>query len=184
VEGLKILGLCVVAAIVYGILHDMVTAHLCVAYFTVFHPDIFGTGDPTLLALGWGVIATWWVGFFLGLLIVAATRTGRLPKLTWRQLVKPLTIMLAASMICAFISGLVAYADLPNVPGWITETKPVIGGFQGSEKQWFMVDLYAHNASYIASTIGGLVVCAWAIWKRAQLGIRESVPLLAVDSKA
>jgi hypothetical protein len=59
IESLKIILLCIVAAIVYGILHDQVTARVCVEYFTIGHPPIFHTDDPTLLALGWGVIATW-----------------------------------------------------------------------------------------------------------------------------
>ena len=61
-ESLKIILLCVLAAIVYGILHDQVTARVCVEYFTIGHPPIFHTDDPTLLAFGWGVIATWWMG--------------------------------------------------------------------------------------------------------------------------
>jgi hypothetical protein len=59
VESLKIIVLCIVAAMVYGILHDQVTARVCVEYFTIGHPPIFHTDDPTLLAFGWGVIATW-----------------------------------------------------------------------------------------------------------------------------
>ena len=65
IESLKIVVLCIVAAIVYGILHDQVTARVCVEYFTIGHPPIFHTDDPTLLAFGWGVIATWWMGAIL-----------------------------------------------------------------------------------------------------------------------
>ena len=41
IESLKIVVLCIVAAIVYGILHDQVTARVCVEYFTIGHPPIF-----------------------------------------------------------------------------------------------------------------------------------------------
>ena len=75
-EPLKILLLCVDAAVVYGILHDSVTARVCVEYFTVGHPPVFDTDSPTLLAFGWGFIATWWVGFILGILAIAACRLG------------------------------------------------------------------------------------------------------------
>jgi hypothetical protein len=51
-ESLKIILLCIEAAIVYGILHDQVTARVCVEYFTIGHPPIFHTDDPTLLAFG------------------------------------------------------------------------------------------------------------------------------------
>jgi hypothetical protein len=58
-QSIKIILTCVVAAVLYGIVHDQVTARICVEYFLVFHPPIFPTQSPTLLALGWGVIATW-----------------------------------------------------------------------------------------------------------------------------
>ena len=57
VEWLKIIGLGVVGAVAYGIAHDNVTARVCVEYFTIGHVPIFGTENPTLLALGWGVLA-------------------------------------------------------------------------------------------------------------------------------
>jgi hypothetical protein len=63
-------------AVAYGIAHDMVTAHVCVEYFTIGHVDIFGTGNSVLLALGWGTVATWWVGLVLGGFIASAARSG------------------------------------------------------------------------------------------------------------
>jgi len=60
----RIVLTCVVASVLYGILHDQVTAHICVEYFSVFHSPVFPTESPTLLALGWGVIATWWMRHF------------------------------------------------------------------------------------------------------------------------
>jgi hypothetical protein len=52
VEFLKIVALCIVAAVVYGIVHDQVTARICLEYFTEFHPPVFLTSSPTLLGLG------------------------------------------------------------------------------------------------------------------------------------
>ena len=53
-ESAKILILSVAAAIAYGIVHDQVTAHLCVEYFTIGHPPVFPTQNPTLLAFAQG----------------------------------------------------------------------------------------------------------------------------------
>ncbi len=79
-EPLKILLLCVDAAIVYGIMHDQITARIYVEYFTVGHPPVFATDSPMLLAFDWGFIATWWVGLILGVLAIAACRLGKWPK--------------------------------------------------------------------------------------------------------
>jgi len=63
-EALKIAVTCIVAAVLYGIVHDQFTARICIEYFTIFHPPVFHTQSPTLLGIGWGILATWWVGVF------------------------------------------------------------------------------------------------------------------------
>src|SRR3954471_15229661 len=71
-----IILLCIVAAVMYGIVHDQITARVCVEYFTIGHPPIFNTDSPTLLGLGWGVVATWWGGVVLGIGLAIAARAG------------------------------------------------------------------------------------------------------------
>jgi hypothetical protein len=89
-EPLKIVLVCVAAAICYGIVHDQFTARICIEYFTVFHPPIFATHSPTLLGIGWGIIATWWVGAILGAMLAVAARAGIRPKLTVVALLRPI----------------------------------------------------------------------------------------------
>lgn len=79
-ESLKIVVLCVLAAAAYGVIHELVTARICIEYFTILHPAIFPTTSPTLLALGWGILATWWVGAILGVLLALAARAGSRPR--------------------------------------------------------------------------------------------------------
>ena len=50
-EYVKIVAFCVAAAIAYGILHDQVTAHLCVEYFTIAHPPVFHTESASVMSL-------------------------------------------------------------------------------------------------------------------------------------
>ena len=80
-ESLKIVLVCIAAAVLYGIVHDQFTARACIEYFTVFHPPVFRTQSPTLLGFGWGIIATWWVGAILGVLLALTARAGPRPKL-------------------------------------------------------------------------------------------------------
>ena len=103
-ESIKIVLLCIVSAMLYGILHDQVTTRVCVEYFTIGHPPIFRTDEPTILALGWGVLATWWVGGLLSLLVVPACRLGTWPKWEAAHLLRPIGVLLVV-MACASTAG-------------------------------------------------------------------------------
>ncbi len=91
---LAIVLMCVAAAVLYGIVHDQITARVCVEYFTIGHPPIFGTDDPTLLGIGWGIIATWWVGLILGILLAVIARAGSRPQRSVRSLLPPVACLL------------------------------------------------------------------------------------------
>lgn len=69
---LLIVILCIGSAVCYGIAHDQITARVCVEYFTIGHPPVFDTNSPTLPGLGWGVLATWWVGAISGIPLAVA----------------------------------------------------------------------------------------------------------------
>lgn len=69
-------------SIAYGIAHDLVTAHVWVEYFTVHHAHIVDSDSPILMALIWGVLATFWVGLFAGVVLVVCNRFGRHPRLS------------------------------------------------------------------------------------------------------
>jgi hypothetical protein len=149
VEFLKITLFCVLAAIGYGILHDQVTAHLCVEYFSIAHPHLFPTQSPFLLAIGWGIVATWWVGLPLGLALATAARLGSRARLTLADL-RPLILKLLAAMaFCALVAGITGallvangWADVPG--GW--------GRIIAADKHIaFSADAWAHAASYIGS---------------------------------
>jgi len=163
-EFAKIVLFSLAAAIVYGILHDQVTAHLCVEYFTVAHPPVFPTQSPFLLALGWGVLATWWVGLPLGLLLAAVARVGPRRRLALADMRPWILRLLIAMAICALVGGvvgsyLVAAGIAPVPGGWAARIPP--------EKQVaFSADAWAHAASYGSGIIGGLVLIAYAFFRR------------------
>lgn len=99
----------VAAAVAYGVAHDQVTARVCVEYFTVGHPPVFGTDGPTLLGLGWGVLATWWAGLLLGVPLAVVARAGGRPKRSAASLVRPALWLLAVMAVCALGAGLVGW---------------------------------------------------------------------------
>ena len=103
-QALSIVLMSIVAAVIYGILHDQITARVCVEYFTIGHPPVFETDDPTLLGLGWGVIATWWAGLLIGVPLAIAARVGSRPKRSVGTLFRPIANLLCSMAICACLA--------------------------------------------------------------------------------
>jgi hypothetical protein len=166
-EFCKIMLLGIAAAVVYGILHDQVTARVCVEYFTIGHPPIFHTDDPTLLGLGWGIIATWWVGLILGVMVGAAARLGGLPKLPARALVRPVALMMVVVGLLALLAGVAGYLlarqGVVWLVGWLADAIP-------PEKHTaFLADLWAHTASYGFGFLGGVALVVRTLFVRWKL---------------
>jgi hypothetical protein len=163
-HALGIIVFCIGSAVVYGVVHDQITARVCVEYFTVGHPPVFDTDDPTLLAFGWGVIATWWVGAILGAALAIAARAGGRPERTVRSLVRPVVQLMLFTGVVALAAGVV---------GWFTASRggmvvvPPLHPAQDippEKRAAFLADLWAHSASYLVGFVGGLVVCV-RVWR-------------------
>jgi hypothetical protein len=167
-QSLKIIFLCITAAIVYGILHDQVTARVCVEYFTIGHPPIFDTDSPTLLAFGWGIIASWWVGLFLGIAAALTARFGPRPKLNAVQLFRPIVFLMAIMGIVSLLAGTVGYfmAEIGGV--WLVE--PMKSRIPFAKQSLFMADLWAHLAAYGVGFVGGIIVCVRIWLRRKRMG--------------
>jgi hypothetical protein len=166
---LAIILLCIAISISYGIIHDQITARICVEYFTIAHPPIFGTVDPTLLGLGWGILATWWVGVLLGTPLAAVARLGPWPKRSVQSLIRPLFILMIASaataFVCGVIGGILARNGALNLTGRFSEAIP------SENHAAFITDACAHAGSYAAGFFGGgvlIALVAWQRWKAAR----------------
>lgn len=163
----RIVALSVSAAVAYGILHDQVTARLCVEYFTVGHPLIIATDDPTLLALLWGVLATWWVGVLLGVPLALLSRVGSWPKVAARDLVRPMLRVTACVAVFAAGAGTVGYVSATR--GGLALGEPLASRIPHQQHVWFLVDAFAHPASYLGGLLGGLALCGWVVRYRRRL---------------
>jgi len=161
---MKIVLTCVVASMFYGILHDQFTAHICVEYFSVFHPPVFPTESPTLLALGWGVIATWWMGAFLGVLLALASRAGSRRKVDPADLIRPISKLFSIMGLLAVFAGVLGYVLARSgaiaPPGWAAAALPP------ARHARFMADWWAHSASYFVGFFGGIALCIVTFRKR------------------
>jgi hypothetical protein len=163
-EFVKIWAATIVLACAYGIAHDQVTAHLCVEYFTVAHVRVFPTESATLLAMGWGIIATWWMGAALGVIIaVAAMRVVANAESRARHQARVGAggrdgRMRPNRRDCWIRRGI---AGDVAVPASIAANVPV-----GSHDR-FVAVWWTHLASYASGLAGTLLLCSWIVWNRA-----------------
>jgi hypothetical protein len=169
-EFVRIVLLCVLAAVVYGICHDQVTVRVCIEYFTIGHAPVFKTTSPTLLAFGWGVIASWWMGLFLGVPLAAASRVGPAPRLVAADLMKPVAMLLAVMASCALVAGLTGYVAASMGGVWLVG--PMRESVPFDRHVVFLTDLWAHNAAYIVGFVGGFVLCGYAVHIRKQKAMK------------
>jgi hypothetical protein len=173
-----IILLCILSAIVYGIIHDQITTRICVEYFTVGHPPIFNTESPTLLGIGWGIAATWWVGLMLGIPLACAARLGSSRPLTPKELFKPIAILLAVMGLGAFLAGLIAYILASK--GTIQLTGVFASVLPPEKHIPFIVDMWAHSASYLFGFVGGIVLIV-RIWRKRERTIQQPSSVIPGD---
>ena len=162
----KIILLSTVAAIAYGIVHDQITAHLCVEYFTIAHPPLFPTTSPTLLGICWGIAATFGVGALLGIVLALVSQSEGLPPVPLLRLFKSILVLLAVMAISASLAGLVGFQlsrrSLICLPAGLAEVIPA------SQHHRFMAVWFIHGASYLVGLAGGSLVILRIWWARGR----------------
>jgi hypothetical protein len=171
-ESLKIIFTSIILAIFYGICHDLVTANISVEYFTIGHPKIIDSESPFILALVWGVFATWWVGLILGVFISIAARLGVNPKLQYKDVIKPMVILLCIMGGVAILAGILGYflakAEVIYLVGKLSDQ------IDSNLHHLFLAAGWAHASSYIIGFLGGLVLSI-LLWKRRNVMIEKFV---------
>jgi hypothetical protein len=165
VQKTKVILLCVGAATAYGVVHDQITARLCIEYFTLAHPPLFRVTSPTLLALCWGIAATIGVGILLGILLAQASQSPGSPGMPVESLYRPILAVLTGAAIGATVAGWTGYElskhSIISLPPVWAELIPA------AQQHRFMAVWFAHGASYLCGLIGGGVLI-YRIWNRRQ----------------
>lgn len=93
-----------------------------------------------------------------------------MPKLGWRNLIKPVGILLAVCYAAAFGAGAVVYFGTDAVFG-LSSLKVS----HETDHRFFAVWI-VHNASYLLGGVGGFFLCGWAIVRRIRAFSRPSSP--------
>ncbi len=157
----KIILLCVLAAITYGIIHDQITAHLCVEYFTLAHPPIFHTESATILGLCWGVFATIGIGAVLGVTLAGVSQSKGAPAYPIPKILRSILILMGVMALSAFTAGMAGYElsrhGIIHLPGGFADIIPE------AKHDRFMGVWFAHCASYFSGIAGGayLITHIW-----------------------
>lgn len=173
-NSLRIVLMCVLAAVGYGVVHNQVTARVCVEYFSVGHPTVFETTDPTLLGLTWGILATWWVGLLLGVPLAIVARAGSRPKRSAGSLLRPIAILLGVMAIAALVAGVIGWMLASR--GMVVLLGPIVDELPRDRHVPFLAVLWAHSASYLVGGLGGIVVMG-SVWRsRGRAAIGGPVP--------
>lgn len=145
-------------------MHDQITARLCVEYFTIGHPRLIESDSPTVLGLFWGVVGTWWVGAGLGVMLAAASRVGRWPKLEWkdhrRGMAWLLGVMAASALIVGAATAFTVWDSPEGVTFFAGEAVPA------AARPLFLVDAAAHLISYGVGFFGGMVLVVQTVLRR------------------
>ena len=167
-QSLAIITLSILAAVTYGVIHDQITARICIEYFTIGHPQIVGPAiaTPTVIGVVWGVVATWWVGLGLGIPLAVAARAGKRPPRSVGSLVRPIGLLMLVTGVLAAVVGCIGY--LAASRGWVFLLEPLASRVPADKHVAFLTDLWAHSASYLFGAVGGvvLIVRTWRIRRK------------------
>lgn len=167
---LKIIISSVLLAITYGILHDLVTAHLCVEYFTVGHPKIIESESPIALAFLWGTIASWWVGLPMGMLIACFSQLGSASPLSFQEVLRMIVQLLLIMFGFALVAGIIGF--ILSETNCIYLVPRLADRMEPSQYSKFLAAGWAHITSYIIGVIGTIVLCRKIYLKRKRHSIQ------------
>jgi hypothetical protein len=172
---LKIVLFVTLTMISYGIAHDQVTARVSIEYFTIGHPPLINTENPTLIAFAWGFVATWWVALPAGVIVALMARVGTWHKITWTDLRRPALIYIAATATVCVIAGIIGCIAASR--GWVWLLEPMASAVPSERHTRFLANLWAHTAAYVMGVVGTLALCGWILWtRRHQTHSKSTIP--------
>ena len=173
-RALAIMLTCMFAAVLYGICANQVAARISIEFFTLLLPPIFGPEDPTLLGIGWGIVATWWVGLLMGGALALAARAGSWPKRSPESMLLPIGSITLITAAGAALAGLIARVGTAN--GWVWLLEPFASEVPEDRHADFLVVMWVHNGGYVVAALACVGVIVWVLIWRARRASRIGSP--------
>ena len=139
-------------ACLLGVCLNVVTANVAVEYFSVHHAQIVETKNPWILAVVWGVAASWWFGAISGLIVASINHLRAEP-------LRPLRVLKWIAVACVLL-WLTMIAILVAIL-LFTSTIAVEERTSTFEQDRRLVAVaMAHQYEYVLGTIALLVISA------------------------
>lgn len=154
------LFLSVVAAGLYGIVHDQITATIAPEYYTKYKFIQFGIGPSTPFRTGVSLVgfyATWWVGGIAGLLF-GLTAFIYTDHISMKRAIKRALFIIA---VFSAMAGAIGYIIARFLP--LRETGVPI---EIQDKQAFLLTGTVHNFGYVGAVAGLMAGFIYLLWKR------------------
>jgi hypothetical protein len=164
---LLLVVLAVVSAALYGFLHDQISYSVSREYYSKFKFVQFGLSglESEHIAAGVvGVLATWWLGLPLGLMLAGV---GFSHKNSTRMLVNTLKsfgVVVVVALLVGLLGLLYGYVqtrsfDLAEYRGWFIPPDLI-------EPRRFLCAGYMHNSSYLGAVVALPVAIFYQLWLR------------------
>jgi len=155
----------ILAAGLYGIIHDQVTYSISPEYFTKFkfrqfgfNPAWFGGNRQTVAVIGF--MATWWMGMFIGIMVGVTGLGFKDHIIMKRQIIKAFKIIFCITIAfsaAGYLYGKFYLAD--KGVNWWLPTDLV-------DKKHFIITGTIHNFSYAGGLAGLFIAELMLIRKR------------------
>ena len=129
-----------------GLAVDIVTANVAVEYFTVHHPHVVDSHSPWIMAVVWGIGASWWFGLIAGLLLWWMNMRRPRP-LSGKRILR----IIAPSLVVIWLVMMAILAGVYGIAGWIPE-KQRKDTFESDRR--LMAVALSHSTEYV---LGGIV---------------------------
>lgn len=166
---LGFLAFTVAVAALFGIAHDLVTAHVAVEYFTEHHVEVAASKSPALMALIWGVRATFVVGMLGAVMILGANGLGSWPQLDFARLRRALVRLMLVLYVLAMgvLFSFLQFAPRPP----LEEQGP---GYEADRR--LVAVAFTHEFSYTGAAIGFVGFATWIVYKRNRMKWAQKSP--------
>jgi hypothetical protein len=154
------IGIAVIAAVIYGIVNDQITATVSPEYYSVFKRDQFEPimglmfAPTRVVALVTGTMGTWWYGLFLGIMLGICSMVGRCAPLPTRRYIQAVGWVMTTTMGVSVLFGVVAYIAEPFIKPDVVHW-PFLAGIE-DVRSAFAVGWW-HNGAYLGAFAASIV---------------------------